>query len=67
MDYVSSWFQEATWDAMRKEGVMPQLQSCGVIIDEHKNPKTEEGVHGEYVVYGRCKLPETVVEGGEEE
>lgn len=66
MEYVLDWFQEATWEDMRTKDVMPQLQACGVIIEEHKNPKTEEGFHGEYVVYKRCELPEAVVEGLEE-
>lgn len=61
MDYVSSWFQEATWELLRTKDAMPQLQSCSVIIEEYKNPKTQ----GEYVVYGRYRLPEAAVGEGE--
>lgn len=41
---------------------MPQFQPCGVIIEEYRNLKTKEGLHGECVVYERSRFSDAVAE-----
>lgn len=53
MSYISKWFQKEMWDDRDPKTALPKLECCGMIVEEHKIPKSLAGFHGDYVVYKR--------------